>query len=57
MTAKPRILLATGNQGKIREMRAILGDRFEVLIPADLHLKPLPEGYFFTVEHGGDAEH
>ena len=27
------------------------------VIPADLHLKPLPEGYFFTVEHGGDAEH
>jgi hypothetical protein len=27
------------------------------VIPADLHQKPLPEGYFFTVEHGGDAEH
>ena len=42
MTSKPRILLATGNQGKIREMRAILGDRFEVLIPADLHLQIPP---------------
>jgi len=39
---KPRILLATGNQGKIREMRAILGDRFEVLIPADLDLQIPP---------------
>jgi len=35
---RPRILLATGNQGKVREIRAILGDRFEVLTPADLGL-------------------
>ena len=33
---KPRILLATGNQGKVREIRAILDGRFEVLTPADL---------------------
>lgn len=36
--SKPRILLATGNQGKVREIRAILDGRFEVLIPADLGL-------------------
>ncbi|MGE3961647.1 MAG: RdgB/HAM1 family non-canonical purine NTP pyrophosphatase [Dehalococcoidia bacterium] len=42
MSDKPRILLATGNQGKIREIRAILGDRFEVLIPADLRLQIPP---------------
>jgi len=35
---RPRILLATGNQGKAREIRATLGDRFEVLTPADLGL-------------------
>lgn len=34
--SKPRILLATGNQGKVREIRAILDGRFEVLTPADL---------------------
>lgn len=34
----PRILLATGNAGKAREIRAILGDRFEVLTPADFDL-------------------
>ena len=36
--SKPRILLATGNQGKVREIRAILDGRFEVLTPADLGL-------------------
>lgn len=35
---KPRILLATGNQGKAREIRAVLDGRFEVLTPADLGL-------------------
>lgn len=39
---QPRILLATGNEGKIREIRAILGDRFEILVPADLHLQIPP---------------
>lgn len=40
--AKPRIMLATGNEGKIREIRAILGDRFELVIPADLGLQIPP---------------
>ncbi len=35
---RPRILLATGNEGKVREIRAILGDRFELLTPTDLGL-------------------
>ncbi len=42
MTVTPRILLATANQGKIREIRAILGDRFDLLTPADLHLQIPP---------------
>lgn len=27
------------------------------VIPPDLHLRDLPEGFFFTVEHAGDAQH
>ena len=33
-----RLLFATGNRGKLREAREILGDGFEVLSPADLGL-------------------
>lgn len=39
---RPRLLLATGNQGKVREIRAILGDRFDLLTPADLGLRVPP---------------
>lgn len=35
---RPRIVLATQNAGKIREIREILGDGFELLTPADLGL-------------------
>lgn len=39
---RPRFMLATGNPGKVREIRAILGDRFEILVPADLDLQIPP---------------
>jgi len=35
-THRPRIVLATQNAGKIREIREILGNNFELLTPADL---------------------
>lgn len=35
---RPRVVLATQNAGKIREIREILGDGFELLTPADLGL-------------------
>jgi hypothetical protein len=27
------------------------------VVPPDLHHRPLPRGFFFTIEGGGDAEH
>lgn len=39
-----RVVLATGNAGKLREMRAILGDHgLEVVAQADLGIVPPPE--------------
>ena len=40
--APPRVVLASANPKKAAEIRAILGDRFEVLIPPDLHLQIPP---------------
>lgn len=39
---QPRIMLATGNPGKAAEIRAILGDQYEVLVPADMGLQIPP---------------
>jgi XTP/dITP diphosphohydrolase len=38
----PRIVLATQNEGKIREMREILGDGFDLVSPRDLGLEVPP---------------
>lgn len=40
--ARPRLVLATGNQGKAREFESLLGDLFFVLMPHDLGLE-LPD--------------
>ncbi|MFA7249789.1 MAG: RdgB/HAM1 family non-canonical purine NTP pyrophosphatase [Dehalococcoidia bacterium] len=45
--SNPRMLLATGNAGKVREIRAILGDAgWEILTPAEagVALGPVAEG-------------
>ena len=39
---RPRIVLATQNAGKIREIREILGEGFELLTPADLGIDVPP---------------
>lgn len=40
MTQKPKLLIATNNQGKLKEIRAILQDlEFELVSPADLGLE------------------
>ena len=40
MIQKPKLLIATNNKGKLKEIRAILGDLgFELLSPADLGLE------------------
>jgi XTP/dITP diphosphohydrolase len=41
MTAKPRLLFATTNKGKLRELRELVGDAVEVVSLADL--PPVPE--------------
>ncbi|WNG29041.1 RdgB/HAM1 family non-canonical purine NTP pyrophosphatase [Cystobacter fuscus] len=47
---KPRLLFATTNQGKLREMRGLVGDAVEVVSLADL--PPIPE----PVEDGATFE-
>ena len=37
---KPRLVVATGNFGKLREMRILLGDRFDVVSMKELGLDP-----------------
>ena len=37
---KPRLVVATGNFGKLREMRILLGDRFDVVSMQELGLAP-----------------
>jgi XTP/dITP diphosphohydrolase len=41
MTAKPKLLFATTNAGKLRELRGLVGDAVEVVSLADL--RPLPD--------------
>lgn len=41
MTARPRLLFATTNKGKLRELRELVGDAVEVVSLADL--PPVPE--------------
>ncbi|MFP2931901.1 RdgB/HAM1 family non-canonical purine NTP pyrophosphatase [Pyxidicoccus sp. 3LG] len=41
MTKKPRLLFATSNKGKLRELRELVGDAVEVVSLADL--PPVPE--------------
>ncbi|MFP2962417.1 RdgB/HAM1 family non-canonical purine NTP pyrophosphatase [Myxococcus sp. 1LA] len=50
MTAKPRLLFATTNKGKLRELRGLVGDAVEVVSLADL--PPIPE----PVEDGATFE-
>ena len=37
---KPRLVLASGNFGKLREMRALLGDRFDVVSQKEMGAEP-----------------
>jgi XTP/dITP diphosphohydrolase len=50
MSAKPRLLFATTNKGKLRELRELVGDAVEVVSLADL--PPVPE----PVEDGATFE-
>jgi XTP/dITP diphosphohydrolase len=50
MTKKPRLLFATTNAGKLRELRGLVGDAVEVVSLADL--PPLPD----VVEDEGTLE-
>ena len=47
----PRLMLATGNAGKVREIRAILGDAgWDILTPAEAGY--LEEGVGIILDHG-----
>lgn len=51
---KPRLLFATGNQGKLRELRALVGDAVEVVSLKDL--PPIPEPAEDAPTFEGNAE-
>ncbi|HJP37639.1 MAG TPA: RdgB/HAM1 family non-canonical purine NTP pyrophosphatase [Gammaproteobacteria bacterium] len=38
-----RIILATGNPGKLRELQKLLGERFELVPQAELNISPIEE--------------
>lgn len=40
---KRRLVIATGNAGKLREIRALLGDGWEILAQADCGVRPVEE--------------
>ncbi|MCP3138452.1 XTP/dITP diphosphatase [Pyxidicoccus xibeiensis] len=50
MTQKPRLLFATSNKGKLRELRELVGDAVEVVSLADLPPVPEPEEDAATFE-------
>lgn len=43
MSARPILILATGNPGKVRELQALLGDRWEVRPQSQYGVTPIPE--------------
>ncbi len=43
MADRPRIVLASGNAGKAREIEALLGDRYEVILQGDLGIESVAE--------------
>lgn len=51
MAAAGRLVLATGNRGKAREIAALLGPRWEVLLQADLGVRPVAETGATLVEN------
>jgi XTP/dITP diphosphohydrolase len=51
-TVRPRLVLASGNPAKARELRALLGaHRFDVVLQGDLGVVPAPEPHITFVEN------
>ena len=53
---KPRLLFATGNQGKLRELRGLVGDAVEVVSLKDLPPIPEPEETGVTFEENAELK-
>ena len=43
MSARPRVVLATGNRGKLREIQALLGDAWELVPQAEFSVSAVAE--------------
>ncbi|OJT21012.1 non-canonical purine NTP pyrophosphatase, RdgB/HAM1 family [Archangium sp. Cb G35] len=53
---KPRLLFATGNKGKLRELRGLVGDAVEVVSLEDLPPIPEPEESGATFEENAELK-